>query len=100
MAFAVRTWNFGYLARGEQQPEGEFRFELTGPSGAVWRFGPEDSANRVTGDAVDFCLLVTRRRHRDDLDLTAEGPDADHWLDIAQAYRGPAGEGRRAGQFG
>lgn len=100
VAFAVRTWNFGYLARGEQQPEAEFRFELTGPSGAVWRFGPEDSANRVTGDAVDFCLLVTRRRHRDDLDLAAEGAEADHWLDIAQAYRGPAGDGRRAGQFG
>jgi hypothetical protein len=29
----------------------------------------------------------------------ATGADADQWLDIAQAYRGPAGEGRRPGQF-
>jgi uncharacterized protein (TIGR03084 family) len=97
--FAVLTWNFGYLARGIEAPQTEFRFELTAPSGAQWEFGPADAEQRITGDAVDFCLLVTRRRHRDDLDLTAEGPDADRWMDIAQAYRGPAGEGRQPGQF-
>jgi hypothetical protein len=42
---------------------------------------------------------VTRRRHRDDLAVTASGAEADHWLDIAQAYRGSPGEGRRPGQF-
>jgi uncharacterized protein (TIGR03084 family) len=77
----------------------EFRFELTAPSGAQWPFGPEDATQRISGSAEDFCLLVTRRRHRDDLALTAIGQDAEHWLDIAQAYRGPAGEGRKAGQF-
>jgi uncharacterized protein (TIGR03084 family) len=99
VAFAVRTWDFGYLARDEAPPQVEFRFELTAPSGAVWQFGPEDASQRISGPAEDFCLLVTRRRHRDDLAITAVGPDADHWLDIAQAYRGPAGEGRRPGQF-
>jgi hypothetical protein len=48
---------------------------------------------------VDFALLVSRRRHRDDLALTAEGEEADRWLGIAQAYRGPRGADRRAGQF-
>jgi uncharacterized protein (TIGR03084 family) len=100
VAFAVRTWTFGYLARGLTPPAEEFRFELTGPSGAVWAYGPPGAAQRVTGLGVDFCLLVTRRRHRDDLAVTASGPDADRWLDIAQAYRGPAGAGRAAGQFG
>ncbi|WP_370943930.1 TIGR03084 family metal-binding protein [Amycolatopsis sp. cg5] len=99
VGFAVRVWDFGYQARGLTPPDVEFRFELTGPSGAVWTFGPEDSDQKITGDAVDFCLLVTRRRHRDDLALTAVGEHADHWLDIAQAYRGPAGEGRKPGQF-
>ncbi|MBE1487525.1 TIGR03084 family metal-binding protein [Plantactinospora soyae] len=99
VAFAVRTWDFGYQARGLATPDVEFRFELTAPSGTVWTFGPADSENRITGPAVDFCLLVTRRRHRDDLGLTATGVDADRWLDIAQAYRGPAGPGRRPGQF-
>ena len=99
VAFAVRTWTFGYLARGLQPPAAELRFELTAPSGALWEFGPAHSDQRITGDAYDFCLLVTRRRHRDDLALTAYGAEADAWLDIAQAYRGPAGEGRVAGQF-
>jgi len=100
VAFAVRTWDFGYLARGLAVPDVEFRFELTAPSGKVWAFGPAASAQRIVGPAVDFCLLVTRRRHRDDLALTASGADADQWLNIAQAYRGPAGPGRAPGQFG
>jgi uncharacterized protein (TIGR03084 family) len=100
VGFAVRVWDFGYQARGLATPDVEFRFELTAPSGALWTFGPEDSAQRITGSAADLCLLVTRRRHRDDLDLLAEGTEADRWLDLAQAYRGPAGAGREPGQFG
>jgi uncharacterized protein (TIGR03084 family) len=99
VAFAVRTWDFGYLARGLDAPDVEFRYELTAPSGERWEFGPPDAPQRITGPALDFCLLVVRRRHRDDLALTATGPDADNWLSIAQAYRGPAGEGRQPGQF-
>jgi enediyne biosynthesis protein E11 len=80
-------------------PDEEFRFELTVPSGAHRDFGPPDATQRIAGPAEDFCLLVTRRRHQADLALTASGAEAERWLDIAQAYRGPAGEGRRPGQF-
>lgn len=97
--FAVRTWDFGYLARGLPVPDVAFRYELTAPSGALWSYGPADATQRITGPAVDFCLLVTRRRHPADLALTAAGADAEHWLTIAQAYRGPAGAGRAPGQF-
>lgn len=97
--FATLTWDFGYQSRGLTTPDVSFRYELTAPSGALWEFGPADAEQKITGPAADFCLLVTRRRHRDDLAVTATGADADHWLDIAQAYRGPAGDGRRPGQF-
>jgi uncharacterized protein (TIGR03084 family) len=97
--FAVRTWDFGYLARGETPPVTPFRFELVAPSGERWEFGPQDATQRVSGPAIDFCLLVTRRRHRDDLAVTAVGAHADHWLDIAQAYRGSPGQGRAPRQF-
>lgn len=99
VAFAVRTWDFGYLARELPTPDVEFRFEITGPSGALWEFGPADAVNRISGPAVDFCLLVTRRRHHSDLSIEASGPEATAWLEIAQAYRGPAGEGRAPRQF-
>ncbi|MGK5552255.1 TIGR03084 family metal-binding protein, partial [Actinomadura kijaniata] len=90
VGFAVLVWEFGYQARGLTPPDTPFRFELTAPSGELWAYGPPDAEQRVTGPAVDFCLLVTRRRHRDDLALQATGADADEWLNIAQAYRGPA----------
>jgi uncharacterized protein (TIGR03084 family) len=97
--FGTRTRDFGYLAHQLTPPTEEFRFELTAPSGVVWKFGPEDAEQRIVGPAHDFCLLVTRRRHHADLALTATGGEAAGWLEIAQAYRGPAGEGRRPGQF-
>lgn len=97
--FAFLTRDFGYLSRGLTPPVEPFRIEVTSPTGELWAFGPEDAADRITGPAEDFCLLATRRRHRADLALKAEGAEAERWLDIAQAYRGPAGEGRRPGQF-
>jgi enediyne biosynthesis protein E11 len=95
----VRTRDFAFLARGLAAPAGEFLVKLAAPGGAEWTWGPADAAQGVSGPAVDFCLLVTQRRHRDDLSLVASGPDADRWLDIAQAYAGPPGPGRAPGQF-
>jgi enediyne biosynthesis protein E11 len=97
--FATRNVDFGYEARGLTPPGTEFRFELTAPSGTVWEFGPAGAQQRITGPAVDFCLLATRRRHRDDLAVRAAGAEADRWLDIAQAYRGSPGRGRMPGEF-
>ncbi|WP_309053077.1 TIGR03084 family metal-binding protein [Streptomyces sp.] len=89
-----RARDHAYLVRGEQAPAEPFRLELTAPDGTLWTYGPEDAAQRVTGPALDFCLLVTQRVHRTDTALTAHGPDAEHWLGIAQAFAGPAGQGR------
>ncbi|MER6025129.1 TIGR03084 family metal-binding protein [Streptomyces sp. NPDC001851] len=90
----VRTRDFAHTVHGLTPPADEFRVELTAPSGALWAHGPEGAPQRVTGPALDFCLLVTQRAHRADLALTAVGPDADRWLDIAQAFAGPPGTGR------
>ena len=92
----VRTRDFAFGVHGMPVPFEEFRVELTAPSGEVWTYGPEDAADRVTGPALDFCLLVTQRAHRSDLALRAAGHDADRWLDIAQAFAGPPGKGRQA----
>lgn len=90
----VRTRGFAYLVNGRTPPDDDVRVELTAPSGELWTWGAPDAAQRVTGPAPDFCLLVTQRRNRADLALVAEGSDADAWLDIAQAFAGPPGKGR------
>jgi len=90
----VRTRDYAFVNAGLEAPTEQFRIELTAPSGELWTWGPEDAAQRVSGSAYDFCTLATQRRHRLDTDLVAEGPHADRWLDVAQAFAGPAGNGR------
>jgi uncharacterized protein (TIGR03084 family) len=90
----VRTRDFSFVTHGQDAPASEVRVELTSPSGELWTFGPEAADQRVSGSAADFALLVTQRRHRADVDLVADGPDADRWLDYAQAFAGLPGAGR------
>jgi uncharacterized protein (TIGR03084 family) len=90
----VRTRGYAFGQHGLPAPAADVRVELTGPDGEVWTWGDPDAPERVTGPALDFCLLVSRRRHRDDLGLHAQGPGADRWLDVAQAFAGPPGAGR------
>lgn len=96
----VRTRDFAYLVRDLPVPGEQFRIELMGPGNELWTWGPEDAAQRVTGPAVEFCLLVTQRVHRADTALVAVGDDAGGWLDIAQAFAGPPGKGREIGSRG
>jgi uncharacterized protein (TIGR03084 family) len=90
----TRTRDFAFGLRGLAPPAEPFRVELSAPDGSTWTFGPEHARQRVSGPALDFCLLVTQRVHRDDTDLVATGRDADAWLDIAQTFAGPPGPGR------
>ena len=90
----VRTRDFAFAINGLAAPADAFRVELRAPDASTWTWGPEDAPQRVTGSAEDFCMLVTQRRPRSALDVTAEGDDAERWLGIAQAFAGPPGPGR------
>ncbi|MGH3676515.1 MAG: TIGR03084 family metal-binding protein [Mycobacterium sp.] len=90
----VRTRDFAFAINGLAAPADEFRVELRAPDCSMWTWGPKDAAQRVTGSAEDFCMLVTQRRPRAALDVIAEGDDAQRWLTIAQAFAGPPGPGR------
>lgn len=92
---AVRTRDFAFATHGAAPPAQPFAVRLTAPDGALWSWGPDEAAQRVEGTALDLCLLATQRRHRRDTGLVATGPDADRWLDIAQAFAGPPGAGRQ-----
>ena len=90
----VRTRGFAFANNGLEAPTEPIRVSLALPGGDRFEHGPQDAAQSITGSAYDFALLVTQRAHRADLDLVATGPDADRWLDIAQAFAGPSGGGR------
>ena len=96
LGFITRGWT--YMNRGEEVPEGGVRVVLAAPSGATWTFGPDDATESATGSALDFCLIVTQRRHLGDTGLEVT-PLAREWLEKAQAFAGPATDGPVAGTF-
>jgi uncharacterized protein (TIGR03084 family) len=90
----VATMGFSFQVHGQPVPAAPVRVELTAPDGSLWAWGPASAADLVRGDALDFCLLVTQRRHRLDTAVRATGPVAAAWLEVAQAFAGPPGPGR------
>lgn len=88
IGFITRRWT--YANRREELPAAEVRLELVGPSGEAWRWGPDDAPEAVRGPALDFCLVVTQRRHVDDTALETHGAAARDWMEKAQAFAGAA----------
>ncbi len=94
----VRARPFSYLINGMEMPSAPIEVVLRGPDGDEWRWG-DPAADQVAGDALDFCLVVTQRRHVADTALKVRGDAAREWIDIAQAFAGEPGSGRSPGQF-
>ena len=93
LGYITRAWT--YINRGEPAPEGDVRVELTAPAGETWAWGDAGTAgdNIVAGPALDFCLVVTQRRHVADTGLEVTGELAADWMSKAQAYAGPPSDG-------
>jgi uncharacterized protein (TIGR03084 family) len=84
---ATRALPYAYTVAGRTAPAGALRVELTLPSGASWRYGPEDAPNRITGPASQYCRVFVRRLRRDAAtELDAAGPVARSALEVARAY--------------
>lgn len=83
----VRTRGWSYVVRGLEAPTNDVRVELAAPGGETWIWGAADATDRARGSALDFCLVVTQRRHLDDTDLDVRGAAAE-WLGHAQAFAG------------
>ena len=95
----VRAAGFNFASHDLTPPAEAVRVELRGPDHDLWTWGPDRGADVVRGSALDFCLVVTQRRHIADTHLEVEGPGATAWMRIAQAFAGPPGQGRAAGEF-
>ncbi len=90
---AARARGYAYTVRGMPVPPEPVGVRLRLPSGGVFEHEP-DAKQSITGTAEEFCLVMTQRRHHADTGLVPDGPLAEEWLRIGQAYAGPAGEGR------
>lgn len=94
LGFITRSWS--YINRKLEAPETDVSVTLHAPSGDEWNYGNADAAESITGDAEDFCLVVTQRRHVDDTNLVVNGDAARDWMLLAQAFAGPATTGPSA----
>jgi uncharacterized protein (TIGR03084 family) len=95
----VKARPYSYSVRGRDTPAGRIDVVLAAPSGEewTWQIGePVDGApiSTVSGAAKEFCLVVTQRRNVADTALMVDGDLAVDWIEIAQAFAGPAGPGR------
>ena len=90
----VATFGFAFTLHGRPVPKALVRVELAAPDGGTWAWGPPGAPDRVSGPALDFCLVVTQRRHPADTALRVDGPIAAEWISIAQAFAGAPGTGR------
>lgn len=86
---------YSLMVNGRPVDDRLIRVALVAPDGRQWQWGESDAAGgSVEGDAVEFCLVVTQRRHLDDTSIRVRGEAATEWMAIAQAFAGPAGPGR------
>ncbi len=83
----VNTFGWTFKNRKEEQPGPMPRLHLTAPSGAIWDYGEGDDL--ITGQATEFCQVVTQCRNIGDTQLQVSGPVAERWMAIAQCFAGP-----------
>jgi uncharacterized protein (TIGR03084 family) len=90
----VQTMGWSFIVNGLPPPDAPVNVELAGPGGHSWSWGDTEAVDTVTGDAEEFCLVVTQRRNVADTQLAITGDTATQWMSIAQAFAGPPGPGR------
>ena len=91
----VGAMPYSFMVRELAPPEVPIDVVLRAADGEEdYRWGSGDADDRVVGDVLDFCLVVTQRRHIQDTALEIVGDAATQWMSIAQAFAGGAGAGR------
>lgn len=95
----VLTFGWSFLNRGVNPPGLPPYVQLEGPNAEQWHWGDASDRNTIRGSALDFCLVVTQRRHVQDTHLEVRGDTANAWMLIAQCFAGPAASGPPAGSF-
>ena len=85
----VRTFGWTFTVHKLPVPPSVPHVRLTAPGGEVWEWNEGSAADRVEGDALAFCQVVTQTRNIADTTLAVSGDTAQHWMSIAQCFAGP-----------
>ncbi len=85
----VNTFGWAFKNRGLTVPDSTPFVRLVAPSGEIWAWGEPRDEERIEGDAVEFCQVVTQTRNVADTRLTVVGDLATQWMSIAQCFAGP-----------
>ena len=85
----MNTFGWTFINRKMDVPTDAPYVRLTAPSGEIWEWNEPSDTNKVEGDAVDFCRVVTQVRNIKDTSLTVVGDVATQWMSIAQCFAGP-----------
>lgn len=93
----VTTFKWTFVNRGRAAPDIAPHIELSAPGVGAWTWNEASTTHYVRGTAMDFCLLVTQRRHVDDTGLQYSGGPVRDWLLMAQCFAGPPADGPAPG---
>jgi uncharacterized protein (TIGR03084 family) len=85
----VRTFGWTYRVRDLPVPPDAPYVRLKTPFDETWEWHAPSTENAVTGDAIEFCQVVTQTRNVTDTNLRRVGGTAEHWMSIAQCFAGP-----------
>lgn len=94
----VKTFGWTFVNRGLEVPGDPPHVRLVAPSGAVWEWNEPNTRDRVSGEALEFCQVVTQGRNVADTSLEVAGDVAERWMAIAQCFAGGPADPPKPGE--
>jgi uncharacterized protein (TIGR03084 family) len=85
----VRTFGWTFTVHKLSVPPIVPHVRLSAPSGETWEWNAANATDRIEGEALAFCQVVTQTRNIADTTLRVTGETARHWMSIAQCFAGP-----------
>lgn len=85
----VRTFGWTFTVHKLPVPPVVPQVRLSAPGGEIWEWNAANAADRIEGEALAFCQVVTQTRNIADTTLRLTGATARHWMSIAQCFAGP-----------
>ena len=85
----INTFAWSFRNRGLAVPAAVPRVTLQAPSGQIWEWNAENTQDWISGQATEFCQVITQTRNVADTRLSTAGLTAARWMSIAQCFAGP-----------